>query len=445
MKKTISILLALLMLMSTMVFAEQEVPGLPDNWLMPEVGEYYNSSYLGPEDNSSGMFGDISMVNGFISMTAYPNLKEKEIVANGRYNYRSREQLENAFGNIVYGNGYQFPELPIINYKAGGQTVGEIQYFKDGGVSIVRTDYEKMKGGRMEALSFVELIKTDDSGFTNESLAGGAKAYRLFNYGGGGSDFDFFLSKKPNQDCRYSQVYVGKTVPISEIYDYSIFDMGIGLTLGFDSLFKTNKLNWYDLEHPESVFADVDYDHWARLSINKAFRTGLVKGIGDNKYDPEAVLTKAQVLQMFYNFWSKQKPEEFVNEPINSQNWYDNAINWARRNKIIDENEVLEPNSEASREFASVALKRLIENKEIGLPYWFLVDGFADLKDRNPELIEASKILQKADIMWGFPDGYFYPDRPLTRAQAARIMDGLLYAKIKVDDGSFLPQSGIDY
>ncbi len=168
-------------------------------------------------------------------------------------------------------------------------------------------------------------------------------------------------------------------------------------------------------------------DYWAKWSINKAYELGLVGGIGDNKYGPNMTLTKAQVLQMMYNMWISKHPEDKLSGE--ASNWYEHALTWAKANQIIKEDEVssFEPDSDVTREQACVYLYRMVENKQLNIPfvdpyYW----TFSDLENKSEETKEAVKSFQKAKIISGVSSNSFAPDKILTRAQMATIMERLM-------------------
>ena len=50
-----------------------------------------------------------------------------------------------------------------------------------------------------------------------------------------------------------------------------------------------------------SQFADVSADAWYAGAIGAAYEYGLVNGKGDNRFDPNAKITRQEAMQMVYN------------------------------------------------------------------------------------------------------------------------------------------------
>ncbi len=434
--KLLIIVIALIIVSNSIIFADQ-FPGLPDSWQDLEPKQFYNNKNL---KNSTMISGNLTKPNGFV--TYWIGNSVKNIRKTKWPNFIDRELY--TYGGITYGNGYQFPLPPIIKYEAGGETIGKVEYFTDGGYALVRVDQEKRKGGKYLVLFYAEKIKIDNSGFTNDSLIQAAKARKYFNYGEGSyGDFGELL-KQPNSNCRYSTVYDNATLPLSTVYEYGFKDFGGFIDFTYDSKFKTNQPQWYDFTK-KSVFTDVGENYWGKNSINKAFELGLIKGIGNGKFAPKDKLTKAQVMQLLYNFWQQEAPEEFVTETAKTAEWYDPAVNWAKETGLILSGNNFSPNAEASRGFFTLMIGRLINKKNIDIAYFELNPKFKDLESKGAELQQSIRMLQNACIITGYNPDNFSPDRFLSRAEAAAIMERLKYAKSVVDSGDYLPQSGHDY
>ena len=47
-----------------------------------------------------------------------------------------------------------------------------------------------------------------------------------------------------------------------------------------------------------AMFSDVDVNHWAEKSITTLVAEGVVKGMGNGKYEPESFITREQFLKM---------------------------------------------------------------------------------------------------------------------------------------------------
>ena len=117
----------------------------------------------------------------------------------------------------------------------------------------------------------------------------------------------------------------------------------------------------------ENSFADVETGRWSERYIAAAASNGIVSGIGDGKFAPESVVT---------------------------------------------------------RQDAAVMLKRICDKYGISLEG--SAKAFADDAKIASYAAESVSLLSGAGVITGFEDGTFRPTSALTRAQAAKIIYGLI-------------------
>ena len=178
-------------------------------------------------------------------------------------------------------------------------------------------------------------------------------------------------------------------------------------------------------------YTDVPTSHWAFSHIESCRTKGLMQGTGNRLFDPEARLSRAQVAQICYNAYKTQltntNGEAFTD--VSSSAWYYDAINWMNANGIVDSttdssgNLRYYPDVAADRGYVALALYRLADSLDVALPKKEAVVVFPDIAGLQPEYQNAISALQQAGVISGFPDGRYRPNEPLTRAQAAKLMD----------------------
>ncbi len=258
---------------------------------------------------------------------------------------------------------------------------------------------------------------------------------------------EFFGAKNNSKDY-----YVNKDLKksIDKILNYKIKDVGIGYSMREPS-FKMFPFYTAETTNP---FSDVSEDHWAFYSIIQCRDLGLVSGVGDNKFDPDRVVTRAEIVQVLYSICGKyyhNNSFDLTNnntiKDVNDNDWYANAVQWAIANKIVslDQNNQFKPNGPATRGFTCLSLYNMAKRFIIGLPNWLYEKEFYDVqKSSNEQLAKAVKTLYLAEIISGYPDGYFHPDDSLTRAQMAVIINKFIYAKSEVESGYYTPQKYTD-
>lgn len=405
----------------------------------PKIGEYkygeipydvgqwydYNAYY------DDGQFG------GVLGLGGNAFYKSQSIGEPGFEDYKINPQrMNNKKRWIGTANGHFMPgsyHLPLYShyaYKGVNEiTIGEAQEFSDGFIQLVRADLTKAGLRRYETISFVANIYPTD---VKNAIEGTACDTTQKNFGGGSWVMHWDNNEMNNRFHSFNPSLPSiKKLAHWEIDDEDYIDES-------KSYYKCGnlKMNWYDLEK-SNTFSDVPKSHWAELSIAKAQQLGLINGLGDGRFGPELPLTQAQALQLLYNFWMKDHPEDAVVVKAGEE-WHAPAVTWAKNNSLVT---VVEPNKKASREFFVLAMYRLINNKRIDTAYWRPVQKFPDIAF-DSELGQAVKILHRGEIIDGFPDGMFHPEKALTRAEASRIFDGLLYSNDQVKSGRYGSQFG---
>ncbi|MBR4721024.1 MAG: S-layer homology domain-containing protein [Clostridia bacterium] len=83
-----------------------------------------------------------------------------------------------------------------------------------------------------------------------------------------------------------------------------------------------------DAEPATNYFTDID-SHWAKDSILKVFGLGWTKGRGDGTFDPDAPITRAEVMQIINTMWTRfAKYDESENDwpDLNADAWYFDTV-----------------------------------------------------------------------------------------------------------------------
>lgn len=81
------------------------------------------------------------------------------------------------------------------------------------------------------------------------------------------------------------------------------------------------------MENDKPVFADIA-GHWADAEIEAAYRYGLVEGIGDGKFAPEAVLTREQMAVILNRIMKLEQQRDNLFEDVSANSsWSFEAIN----------------------------------------------------------------------------------------------------------------------
>ena len=138
-----------------------------------------------------------------------------------------------------------------------------------------------------------------------------------------------------------------------------------------------------DMTDPMDRFTDLDPNGWAYPSIEYCVRHGLMSGMSDTIFSPSTVTTRAQLVQVLYNFEGKPDVSD-VAVPFTdaASGWYRDAVAWAYKTGVVDgmSPTTFAPNNTVTREQVAVILMRYL-TKVCGVERTWTPDdlsGFAD-------------------------------------------------------------------
>ena len=138
-----------------------------------------------------------------------------------------------------------------------------------------------------------------------------------------------------------------------------------------------------DMTDPMDRFTDLDPNGWDYPSIEYCVRHGLMSGMSDTIFSPNTVTTRAQLVQVLYNFEGKPDVSD-VAVPFTdaASGWYRDAVAWAYKTGVVDgmSPTTFAPNNTVTREQIAVLLTRYLTNVRGVERTWTPDDlsGFAD-------------------------------------------------------------------
>lgn len=178
---------------------------------------------------------------------------------------------------------------------------------------------------------------------------------------------------------------------------------------------------------PASCFSDVDLNRWYHESIDYAVLNGLMLGVGGGKFDPNGTTTRAQFVTVLYRVAGEPGVEDLENPfaDVAEGKWYTDAIAWAFANGItagVDET-TFDPNAPVTREQVVVFLYRYAQLQGVDEPAGEEADleDFTDGNRISSYAVKAVKWACAEGIIQGMGDGTLSPKGVSTRAQIAAI------------------------
>ena len=324
-----------------------------------------------------------------------------------------------ARGVIITGNSLEFYGTSVLIYENGHRIYPIHEIFADGERLTFFIDHTQTGNAEMH-VRFRSVVGTVDSNlfrFNNNRVQGSydfpasmsvTSPHRLTRPVGIGSIQDVLIPDPPRilpLTIPVPRPSVLPTTPQPPILNPGNPDVGIPPL------------------PPEANFSDVPAGHWARPYINAMWQRGLMQGVGDNRFDPNGTLTRAQVAQILFNAYSARLPAGTASFPdVGSGRWYTAAVNWAGYHRLIDPiGGNFRPHDPAPRGITAEALHRMATRLNVTMP---TIRDPVTFTDQNAIAnLAAVQALQRAGVISGFPDGSFGPHRTITRAEMATLVD----------------------
>jgi hypothetical protein len=174
----------------------------------------------------------------------------------------------------------------------------------------------------------------------------------------------------------------------------------------------------------EVNFSDLSSDHWAYPYVAYMVENGIVSGYPDGTFKPNDPFSRAAFATLLYKTFElapATSPIDFVDLP--STHWAYPYVQGSAQFLTYFEYDTgiyYKPNDYSVREDVAVAMVVASGADDIYTPDHSVLDGFADADEISPELKDYVALAVQVGIMNG-SDGYFYPQEPLTRAQACTV------------------------
>ena len=154
-------------------------------------------------------------------------------------------------------------------------------------------------------------------------------------------------------------------------------------------------------------------------TINTSGTKSYIKGYEDNTFRPNGKITRAEASMMIARIMSGEDSFSGNSDKYSDANnaWYSGAINYVENKGIIKgyPDGHFRPNNNITRaEFVQMVANYLNEGVDVK-------SGFRDVNDHWAK--DAIDIVTDKGYIKGYPDGYFRPDKEITRAEAVSILN----------------------
>lgn len=177
---------------------------------------------------------------------------------------------------------------------------------------------------------------------------------------------------------------------------------------------------------PENPFVDIA-GHWAEDEIILAYNAGLVKGVTDTEFVPDASLTRSMFVTILYRMAGEPEVEggELSFTDLRVGAYYEDAVEWAVEVGVAKGLSSTEfaPNKSITRQEMMTMLYRyakLVDGQDVSAAADLSV--FADGSATAGWAKAAMQWALAQGLVKGYPDGTLLPKATATRAQSAAIL-----------------------
>lgn len=190
--------------------------------------------------------------------------------------------------------------------------------------------------------------------------------------------------------------------------------------------------NWEDPEDPATdvseIFTDVPANHWAQAAIQYVYDNGLMTGVSDTAFAPEATTTRAMIVSMLARMENVTSAADAGFTDVAADDWYATAVNWAAANGIVNgiSDDTFAPNDPITREQLAAMLMNVAQWKGQDTSARADLSGYSDAPSTWAS--EAVQWAVAEGLLAGVTDDELQPQGQATRAQVAAIMQRFLEA-----------------
>lgn len=176
----------------------------------------------------------------------------------------------------------------------------------------------------------------------------------------------------------------------------------------------------------ESMFADMDTDHWAYENVKKLKELGIVNGDENGNFNPSAIVTREQFLKMLVLATNVQLGSTQTKfDDVDENQWYAQYVSAGVDAGLINgiTTDTFGVGAEIIRQDMALMIARIINNNNMPVTQTSeLFDDDAEVSDYAKDAVYK---VRDAGIIEGY-NNMFSPKNSLTRAEAATVIVKLL-------------------
>ena len=192
--------------------------------------------------------------------------------------------------------------------------------------------------------------------------------------------------------------------------------------------------NWEEPADPSTdvseIFTDVPANHWAKAAIQYVYDNGLMTGVSDTAFAPEATTTRAMIVSMLARMENVTSAADAGFTDVDASDWYATAVNWAAANDIANgiSDDTFAPNDPITREQLAAMLMKYAQWKGQDTTARADLSHYSDAESISSWANDVLSWAVAEGLLAGVTDDQLQPQGQATRAQVAAIMQRFLEA-----------------
>ncbi len=199
--------------------------------------------------------------------------------------------------------------------------------------------------------------------------------------------------------------------------------------------FNTSHFSIYTIDNNHTAFSDITSEFWGKSVIDFSSARNLVSGVGNNRFEPNRAITRAEFTQMVYNVFELDAIDSAEFTDVKQDSWYYNAIMSCKKAGFFEElnlsDDEFMPNQIITREEMAVIVSNVAKYYKISTDSNAAADltKFSDYDNINKDFVDNIIFAVNLGLLDknGIGDGKFDPKGSTTRAQATQIQKNIIY------------------
>ena len=174
-------------------------------------------------------------------------------------------------------------------------------------------------------------------------------------------------------------------------------------------------------------FKDIDSNAWYFDYVTTIIEKGLMNGVSETEFAPNANLTRAMFVTVLYRVEGTPAVEgENKFTDVAPDQYYTEAVKWATANGIVTgvKDTEFAPDAAVTREQMAAMLARYVDYKKLAVAEGEVT--YTDDAEISDYAKDAVKVAANLKILIGNTDGTFAPKKNATRAEVATLFVRLL-------------------